>query len=113
MEFCLVQEDPRRVLGASIGQGGGFLLSNRPRRVEEGLHPTRLEGFSWKVTFIQESLGRKVIWPRKSRKVQEEKKDLQDCLNLVPNSCFSWYSIRLYQENSRKRKEKIFSRVLD
>ena len=49
---------------------------------------------------------------KKIKKRSRKEKDLQDCLNLVPSSCFSWYSIRLYQENSRKEEGEDLSRVL-
>ena len=66
-----------------------------------------LEGGSSKRVLEEGHLVKKI--KERSRK----EKVLLDCLNLVPSSCFFWYSIRLYQGNSRKVEGEDHSRVLD
>ena len=78
----------------------------------EEVHPR----VSWKEVFLGGGSSKSVLEgghlvkriKEKARKVI----DLLDSLYLVPGSCFFWYSIRLYQRNSRKEEGEDHSRIL-
>ena len=61
-----------------------------------------------KVVFLEGDSSKRVLeGDHLVKRIKERARkviDLLDSLYLVPSSCFFWYSIRLYQGNSRKEE---------